>query len=170
MPSSTRCRLRDLVELLNTSDQVTSPSRVSISMVWSISLSWPITSASSSLLFKSRLMTCRACTVSPRFASHRGVSGRNGQQSKTRVENKIWHATGKRHWKLLFAERVAKQSQDAVARPRRIKKAWTTIKAPRLCDGRVSDCKIGTATVDRPSPTPAIMRATNIWLYETEAV
>jgi hypothetical protein len=104
----------------------------------------------------------RTSSIFPRDASHLGVSHKNGQSANTSSENSIWQATGKRHCSELSAYSVAKHSQDATATPMMIKADWTTRSEPRLCAGSVSDCRIGTATVDSPTPTPPMMRETNI--------
>jgi hypothetical protein len=71
-------------------------------------------------------------------------------------ENRHWHATGKRHCMLLSAWSVAKHSQDAIATPMMMRADCTINSAPRFSAGRVSLWRIGTATVESPTPTPAI--------------
>lgn len=165
IPRKTRCRFRDFVELLKTSLHEGSLLLLSKLRASRISFNCPWTSSSSGCLSRSRDITCRACcnistifspqpglrihptfSCSPRFASHLGVSGTKGQNARQRSEKKIWQATGKRHCIELFAYKVAKQSQEARATPRMVTADWMTSKAPRLCAGRVSDWRIGTAT------------------------
>jgi len=45
----------------------------------------------------------RTSSIFPFCASQRGVSHRNGQRHRTSAENRIWHATGKRHCSELCA-------------------------------------------------------------------
>lgn len=165
MPRKTRCKFRDLVELLKTSLQDGSLLLLSKLRASRISFNCPWTSSSSGCLSRSLDITCRAypdisfsfqtpsvlniCptfSCSPRFASHLGVSGTKGQNARQRSEKNIWQATGKRHCIELSAYKVAKQSQEARATPRMVTADWITSKAPRLCAGRVSDWRIGTAT------------------------
>lgn len=178
MPRKTRCRFLDFVELLKTSLQEGSLLLLSKLRASRISFNWPWTSSSWGCLSRSRDITSRAysnisvslsprimfsmyptLSCSPRFASHLGVSGTKGQNARHRSEKKIWQATGKRHCIELFAYKVAKQSQEARATPRMTTADWITNMAPRLCAGRVSDWRIGTATymlqmvkvmIDRP--------------------
>lgn len=165
MPRKTRCRFLDFVELLKTSLQEGSLLLLSKLRASRISFNCPWTSSSSGCLSRSRDITSRAYSnisfsfsprsmfsmyptfsCSPRFASHLGVSGTKGQNARQRSEKKIWQATGKRHCIELFAYKVAKQSQEARATPRMVTADWITNRAPRLCAGRVSDWRIGTAT------------------------
>lgn len=82
---------------------------------------------------------------------------RDGRELKVTDER-----TGKRHCIELSAKRVAKQIQEARATPIMMRADCTTRRAPLLCAGRVSDCKIGTATVLRPTPIPTMIRETNL--------
>ena len=156
MPSKTRCKFLALVPLLNTSVHDGSSWLTSSAMFWRISLSWVSTKTSFSGLSRRRAMVARALSCWPCFASHLGVSGMKRQRMTTIAANKHWHATGNRHCIELFAWSVAKQSQDARATPMMMSADWTTSSAPLFSAGSVSDCRIGTATVLRPTPTPAI--------------
>ena len=100
-------------------------------------------------------MVWRACSLWPCLNSHLGVSGQNRQVMIVMILNRIWQATGKRHWKELLVCSVAKHSQEAVATPMMINADCTTKSEPRFAAGKVSDCRIGTATVLSPTPTPA---------------
>lgn len=78
------------------------------------------------------------------------------------MQRRLGELTGKRHCMELSANNVAKHNHEAIATPIMIKADCTTNRAPLLCAGRVSDCRIGTATVLRPTPTPAMIRETNL--------
>ena len=119
---------------------------------------------SSVLVANSSCINQYTSSILPRDASQRGVSHKNGHSASTISEKRIWQATGKRHCSELLAYSVAKHNHEAIATPMMIRADCTTSSEPRLCAGRVSDCRIGTATVDSPTPTPAMIRETNICL------
>lgn len=104
--------------------------------------------------------TSRASSSRPFLSSHRGDSGRCGVVERTRIDQKLDKARGKRQDTVPVAWDMPKLIHAAMARPQLIKRPSRRTAEPRWEALEHSDCQFGAVAVRAPNPRPDTSRPT----------